>query len=209
MTTASTNTTATIEWCVVSRPIRGESTSGDLHVVSPWSEGVLLAVVDGLGHGEEATAAARAAVQILERYAGATVDSLVQQCHRAMQQTRGAVMTIVSVNARRNTAAVIGIGNVETMIFRANPEARPRRESVLLRGGVVGYKLPPLRVDTLPIAVGDVIVFATDGVRDDFADGLNTSEPLCQLVEKIIAEKFRGTDDGLVLACKFLGNHEA
>ena len=63
-----------VEWGVAARPIAGEAVSGDLHLVKPFDHGVLLAAVDGVGHGDEATSAARAAVGILEghgRAAGA------------------------------------------------------------------------------------------------------------------------------------------
>lgn len=194
-----------IEWSVASRALPGESVSGDLHSVVPWSDGVGIAVIDGLGHGTEATAAARAAVMVLEQHPGLPVATLVQHCHRALLRTRGAVMTIVSLNTRDNTLTVLGIGNVETVLFRADPRARPKHESVLLRGGVVGYQLPPLQTSVLPIATGDIVVFATDGVRADFSDLLNSTDSPQQLVDKIMAQKFRGTDDGLVLACKYVG----
>jgi hypothetical protein len=194
-----------IEWSVASRALPGQAVSGDLHAVVSSGNGAVVAVVDGLGHGDEATAAARAAVDVLERHPGEAVVALVQHCHQALLRTRGVVMTIVAFRTESDTVEAIGIGNVETMIFRADPQARPQRESVLLRGGVVGYQLPRLYASVLPIAAGDLVVFTTDGVREDFAELLNPAEPLPQLVDRIINQKFRGTDDGLVLACKYLG----
>jgi len=32
----------------------GQAVSGDMHLVRPFEDGVLVALVDGLGHGEEA-----------------------------------------------------------------------------------------------------------------------------------------------------------
>jgi negative regulator of sigma-B (phosphoserine phosphatase) len=194
-----------VEWSVASRALPGQSVSGDLHIVQSFEHGVLLAVVDGLGHGDEATAAARTAVNELAAHAHENVITLVQRCHRALQQTRGAVMTLVSVNTQDNTAAMLGVGNVETALLRANPQGTRPRESVLLRGGVVGYQLPALHASLVPFAPGDLVVFATDGVREDFADLLTPSDPPADLVDRIMARKFRGTDDGLVLACKYLG----
>jgi phosphoserine phosphatase RsbX len=194
-----------IEWSVASRAIPGQAVSGDLHVVKAWEHGVLIGVVDGLGHGDEATAAARIATAVLEQYAGEDVVPLVQHCHRALQRTRGVVMTVVSLNTRDETATTLGIGNVETVIHRADPQARPQHESVLLRGGVVGYQLPALQASVTPIAAGDVVVFGTDGVREDFSDLINPAEPPARIVDRIMAKKFRGTDDGLVLACKYTG----
>jgi serine phosphatase RsbU (regulator of sigma subunit) len=205
MTSAPAQRPQVIEWSVASRALPGQAVSGDLHVVAPCSEGVLLAVIDGLGHGEEATAAARRAAAVLERHVGEPVITLVQHCHRALQQTRGVVMTVVAVNAADETLTALGIGNVETVICRANPHARPPRESVLLRGGVVGYQLPALHASVLAVAAGDLVVFATDGVREDFSDLINPGDRPAQIVEKIMSQKFRGTDDGLVLACKYTG----
>jgi len=59
-----------IEWSVASRARPGEAVSGDLHVVVPTRDGALLGVIDGLGHGEEATAAARMAAIVLEQQYG-------------------------------------------------------------------------------------------------------------------------------------------
>lgn len=209
MTATTLNRTSPVEWSIAARPLPGQPVSGDLHVVAPWAGGVLIGVVDGLGHGEEATVAARVAVDVLEQHAGEPVISLLQHCHRALRQTRGAVMTLMSVDAREETMTAIGVGNVETMLRRANPRDCPQRDSVLLRNGVVGYQLPELHSAVLPIAVGDTVVFATDGVRADFGDLVNLFDSLPQLVGKIITEKFRGTDDGLVLAFKYIGTDEA
>jgi negative regulator of sigma-B (phosphoserine phosphatase) len=194
-----------VEWSVASKALPGQVVSGDLHLVSTWKHGVLIAVVDGLGHGDEATLAARTAINVLAEHPGETVVALAQRCHRALQQTRGVVMTLVAIDPENETADMLGIGNVETVLVRGDPAAKPRRESVLLRGGVVGYQLPQLHSSVVPLGRGDIIVFATDGVREDFGDQLETSEPVAQMVDRVMAQKFRGTDDGLVLACKYLG----
>jgi serine phosphatase RsbU (regulator of sigma subunit) len=205
MSATAVNREQCVEWSVASRAIPGQAVSGDLHVVSAFPHGVLLGVVDGLGHGDEATAAARTAVNVLAENAGESVITLVHRCHRALQHTRGAVMTLVSINASDGTATMLGVGNVEAALLRANPQGGCARESVLLRGGVVGYQLPALHASFVPFAPGDVMVFATDGVREDFAELLNLNDPPAELVDRIMARKFRGTDDGLVLACKYLG----
>lgn len=197
--------TASIEWSVAARALPGQASSGDLHVVTAFDGGVLVGVVDGLGHGDEATVAARLAADTLAEHASESLPSMVQHCHRALRQTRGAVMTLVSIEPAEARAMVLGVGNVEAMLWRANPRVQPRRHTALLRGGVVGYQLPALQTCVWPIAVDDVVVFATDGLREDFGDVVNPAEPVVQIAERTLAQKFRGTDDGLVLALKYLG----
>ena len=205
MSATATQRQPAVEWSVASRALPGQTVSGDLHDIAPWSEGVLAGVVDGLGHGDEAIAAARIAVAVLEQHAGEPVIALVEHCHRALQRTRGVVMSVVILNTREESLTALGVGNVETVICRAEGNGPARRESVLLRNGVVGYNLPALQASTIPVSAGDMIVFATDGVREDFADLVNRTEALQRLSTRILDQKFRGTDDGLVLACKYLG----
>lgn len=205
MNVAASNRTSVLDWSVVSRAAPGQQVSGDLHVVAPCANGVLVGVVDGLGHGDEATIAARVAVDVLEQRADEPVLSLVQHCHRALRQTRGVVMTLVAIDTREETMSLIGIGNVETLILRANPRITPRHTHVLLRGGVVGYQLPALQIEVLPIAPGDAVVFCTDGVREDFGDIVRIEDTPAKIAEQVMARKFRGHDDGLVLAFKYLG----
>ncbi len=200
--------TSCLEWSMATRSAPGQSVSGDRHVVLPTGGGALVAVIDGLGHGEEAMAAAQVAAGELARAAEASVTELVRRCHEALRETRGVVMTLAAIDWREESLIAIGVGNVETVRLRSNPRIQPGRESVLLRGGVVGYQLPPLQPTRLALAPGDVVVFGTDGVREDFAEVINLDEPIALAAERVMSRCFRGHDDALVLACRYLGHHE-
>jgi len=58
-----------IEWGVASRALPGQPASGDINVVKSFTDGVLIAALDGLGHGEEAATAAAVAAATLETHA--------------------------------------------------------------------------------------------------------------------------------------------
>src|SRR5881396_2299710 len=138
-----------IEWGVASRPLPGQEACGDLHLVKAVSGGVLLAVVDGLGHGNEASAAAQAALAILERYEEEPPNALFKRCHEALMQTRGVAMTMARLESRENRLTWLGVGTVEAVLLRAGGPATP---TVLLRNGIVGFHLPALRSNTVTIA---------------------------------------------------------
>ena len=131
-----------IEWGVAVQPLEGEAESGDQYVVQPFPKGVLVAAVDGLGHGPEAAAAARSAVAILKDYAHEPVISLLRRCHERLIRTRGVVMSLASFNALDSTMTWLGVGNVEGLLLRADVAANPPRENVLLRSGVVAANCP-------------------------------------------------------------------
>jgi negative regulator of sigma-B (phosphoserine phosphatase) len=194
-----------IEWGVASRAFRGEAQSGDLHVIAPFQDGVLAAAIDGLGHGPEAARAARSAADVLAGDPGLSVGRLVERCHAALRGTRGAVMTVAAFDVGRDRLTWTAIGNVEATLCRGAPDAAPARETVVPRGGVVGYQLPALREVSLPIVRGDVLILATDGVSHDFV-----LEPLAQIPAQHFADHLldrygKTTDDALVLVVRYLG----
>src|SRR5438128_10287518 len=88
---ASVDAPPVIDWGVATLALAGEMESGDLHLVKRVGRGTLVAAVDGLGHGAEAAAAARAAVAALDRYAEESLPPLVRRCHEALAGSRGAV----------------------------------------------------------------------------------------------------------------------
>ena len=94
------------------------------------------------------------------------------------------------------------------LLHHVRASAVPRSESVLLRGGLVGYRLPPLHPTHFSIAPRDVMILTTDGVRDGFAARLNLGEAIQPMAERVLREYFRGNDDALVLAVRYLGSSD-
>jgi len=195
-----------IDWAVAARALPGEERSGDLHLVEPFPEGVLVAAVDGLGHGEEAAQAAQTAVDSLIQYAHEPPLSLVRRCHERLMTTRGVAMSVASFARTSHTMSWLGVGNVEGSLFRGNRGSRPARESLLLRGGVVGYQLPRLLPSVVPVGPGDVLVFATDGIGGYPFDGLRITDQPARIAEDILARFARETDDALVLVARYRGD---
>ncbi len=77
MKTERANWSPVLEWGVAGQPFAGQAVSGDRHLVEPVPNGVLVAVVDGLGHGEEAAQAAQLAIATLQAYAHESVVALL------------------------------------------------------------------------------------------------------------------------------------
>lgn len=194
-----------VDWAVASSAHPAHAESGDRHVVASFASGVLLAAVDGLGHGEEAAAAARAAVALLEAHRCDPLVSLVERCHAALLATRGAVMTLASLSAPDRTLSWIGVGNVEGVVLRADPAVAPARQALLLRGGVVGYHLPPLHASVVPVSHGDTLVLATDGIRSDFGWRMRAEGSPQRMADRVLADHAKQQDDALVLVARFLG----
>jgi phosphoserine phosphatase RsbX len=191
---------------VASRAQGGGAVSGDLHMVRQLDRGVLVAVVDGLGHGHDAETAARLAIATLEAEPHREITGLVERCHSVLNRSRGVVMSIASLDAERQTITWLAVGNVEGVLIRSGA---PKREAILMRGGIVGHRLPSLRTTTLPLSVGDVLLFATDGIREGFAEGLRVDGPLQDIANRVLARHGRPDDDALVLVGRWRGPPKA
>jgi serine phosphatase RsbU (regulator of sigma subunit) len=197
-----------VEWGSAGQAFDGSSQgekSGDLHVVAPFPGGALVAVIDGLGHGPEAAAAARAARRVLANHASEPVLTLVERCHEDLRRTRGAVMSLASFDARNSTITSIAVGNVEVVLLRADAAANPPRETITPRGGIVGYQLPPLRPTVLSVYRDDTLIMATDGIRAGFTTGVVRMRRPQDIAASILADHGTGTDDALVLVVRYRG----
>ena len=196
--------TPIIESGIASLTMPGQFQSGDRHVVHSCPTGVMLAAIDGLGHGQEAATAADLAATILTNHAQESMIAIVKHCHAQLRETRGVVMSLAVINALEGDLTWLGIGNVGGVVVRAAVAANPRQESLLLRGGVVGNQLPSLYASIIPIMRGDTVILVTDGIRSNFADVVNVSDPPQLIADRILAECSKGSDDALVLVARYL-----
>ncbi|VVB90168.1 Stage II sporulation protein E (SpoIIE) [uncultured archaeon] len=193
-----------IEWGLATMPLQGQAVSGDSYIIKPFQKGILMAVVDGLGHGYEAAQASKIATATLDTYAHESIIPLVRRCHEALKGTRGVVMSIASFNLLDKTMTWLGVGNIEGILLRRDVNAVSSRKSLLLRGGFLGYQLPPLKESVIPVLAGDTLIFVTDGIRSGFEKVINLSNKPQQIADSIMAQFNRGTDDALVLVVRYI-----
>jgi serine phosphatase RsbU (regulator of sigma subunit) len=189
----------TLDWGVASVPFPGESESGDKCVVAAFDTGVLVAVIDALGHGPKAAHAAGVAVRALEGHACEKPGVLLHRCHEQMRDTRGAAISAASFEWPRRIMTWLGIGNVMGVLVRADPEVDTRVKRMVVHGGVVGYELPAARPLVVQVAPGDILILATDGVRSDFTEILPAAMNPQRLADRILKDYATRSDDALVL----------
>ena len=192
-----------LDWAVATRPMPGETVSGDHSVVVPQGDRVLMAVIDGLGHGPEAAAPARMAAETIHDNPGEPLDALVTLCHHELEGTRGAAMTISSVDLVASTLTWLGVGNVEAYIVRNDGVRTSIVEAALLAGGVVGFRLPQLRSQTVSLRPGDVLLMATDGVGHPLPERIHVGKPANVSAGIILETCARQSDDALVLVARY------
>ncbi len=194
-----------VEYGVAKFILPGQGESGDQHLVRCGGNGILIAAIDGIGHGEEAASAANAAVSILKAGADEPVISLVQRCHEGLRATRGVVLSLATIEPEHGMMTWLGVGNVQGVLMRAGSKKGASQEVLLLRAGVVGSQLPALQAAVIPVAKGDTLVFVTDGIGGEFAEGLSALESPQRMADRILKQHCRGKDDALALVVRLTG----
>jgi hypothetical protein len=194
-----------VEYGVATFVLSGQGESGDHHLVCCSRNGILIAAIDGLGHGEEAANASKAAAAFLRSSADEPIISLVERCHEKLRATRGVVMSLAFIDSAHGMMTWLGVGNVQGVLVHANRTKANAKEGLLLRAGVVGSQLPPLQTTVLPVAREDMLFFVTDGIRNGFAETLTALENPQRAADRILQRYRSGNDDALVLVVRLTG----
>jgi phosphoserine phosphatase RsbX len=204
MTALELVSTPPIEWAAAGRALPGEAETGDLHVVEPFPGGVLVALIDGLGHGPPAAVASLLAADVLKASPQESPVELARRCHEALRHSRGAVMSLASIDGTRGVMTWVGAGNVEGVLIR-RADGGATRQHLQLRGAVLGANLGRMAPQVVDMSPGDLVVMTTDGVRGDFGSTVPIGWGPDLVADDILRRHARDTDDALVLVVRFVG----
>lgn len=194
-----------VDWHVASRGYGGKRETGDAFAVVPRSGGVLVAVVDGLGHGVGAAEAGQAAASAVSEAADEPLSNVLAHADEALRETRGAALALAAIDTRVGALSWMSVGNVEGVLWAADEAGGSRRARIRQRSGLVGFRVPAIRPRTLPITPGDLLVVGTDGVDAGFARACPSGAP-ARIAEELLARFGKPSDDALLLAARYRGS---
>jgi hypothetical protein len=160
---------------------------------------LIVGVVDGLGHGGPAREASRVAVDTVRRSSHLGLDRIVEECHAALRDTRGAVMAVARVDDTGQSLRAAVVGDVSLLVDGPGTHRHVLSRPFLL--GARGTK-PKIVVETASLATRDVVILFTDGIstRADLQADLELLREHPIVIAQQIVERFaRDNDDALVL----------
>lgn len=171
----------------LSRPRVGEIQNGDHSMVRhDDQERMLLAVIDGLGHGPGAAEVSRRSAEYLGT---ASLDQeahvLMEQLHYELQGTRGVAATLCVLDS--GTISACAVGNVECRTVRM-------RLPLVFSAGILGGRVRKFRACSAPLVAGARLVMFSDGIssRIQVSDfGQLKPQPACE----VIMERYRREED--------------
>jgi phosphoserine phosphatase RsbX len=191
---------ARVDSAAVVRPKYGQAVSGDAAFVVTSGTGLLAAVIDVLGHGEEAHELALRMQEHLVANASGNVVNMLSRLHRTYRGSRGAAVGLCLIEPADGRLQYAGIGNT---VIRRFGESESRLVS---RDGIVGGMMRTPVEETMGLSDGDVIVMYTDGVRAHFDPAgclrLRTDTPYA-LAANIVHQFGKSHDDASCVVLRY------
>jgi anti-sigma regulatory factor (Ser/Thr protein kinase)/serine/threonine protein phosphatase PrpC len=194
---------AWVEFGAATRALRNARENGDAFLVRQWAGNALIAVIDGLGHGQYARTAALAARCYVEQHFDRPLPDLFRGADRACRATRGVVMSLARFEYQnRENVTVASLGNISVRVFDSR-----KQTAALARRGVVGLSsLSPL-VTVCPWTPESILIMHSDGVGSrwnwqDFA-GLG-EQSADRIARELLAKLGKHEDDATVLVARGL-----
>jgi negative regulator of sigma-B (phosphoserine phosphatase) len=179
-----------------SRPHPREAVNGDRIHLEQQGTIHRIAVIDGLGHGPDAAAAAARAVDTLAAIPDADVLSSIRACHEALKGTRGAALSVIRIDLDAGRMTFAGIGNVEGVLVS------PGRKYLLMpQRGIAGAVAPRIRVEEANLPDSFMIMMCTDGIRSGARSDLRFGPIISAeaLANELLMAWGRDADDAAVV----------
>ncbi len=188
------------------RSLLPQEPSGDAFDAIDDASFLTVVIVDGVGHGPLAHAAARAAVESIRaslgRTPGADLCGVLRECHLALRGTPGAAVGLCRFDPERGNASYVGVGNTSFLRY-------PNRSGTgVSLPGIVGFRMRTLRTFDTELVGGDLYVFHTDGVSRSLDPSAYARMPLQFAAKQALGEHGKLTDDAAVFMLRFRANSE-
>lgn len=183
----------------LTRPIAGETVSGDGYAIREVDGRRQVMLCDGLGHGPLAAASSHAMVAAFQDAPADGPAAVLGHAHRAVSHSRGAVAAVVQMDPDGQVTCA-SVGNIAGWVVDATG-----RRGMAAQPGIVGDRQRrTIREYRHPLAGDAVVVLHTDGVTDrwDLAEypGLLRRGPLVVAATLLRDAASRRDDAGVLVA---------
>ncbi len=186
-----------IQTSVYSRPKPGFKSNGDAYFIKRYEDSAIVAVVDGIGHGDKASEASRIALKVIEDKFRDELEEVVLTIHRRLHGSRGCVIGIVRMN-KEGKIEYLGVGNIRTQIY--TPEMYKRLVSF---DGLLGSNIRTLRTDRLTLSRPCLVVLHSDGVASfNFEDKRIVYRPVMEVIKESFEKYKKSSDDATLLIAR-------
>jgi len=188
---------------VVCLPLVPDEPCGDGWEVIRSENRTVILVIDGLGHGPEASKVQVEAIRVFRKNPAGEPVEILRNLHAALRNTRGGVAAIAAIDEERGRVTYTGAGNISGRIITGHVTNK-----MVSLSGTVGDQIRQFSEFSYPWVTEALLIMYSDGLtmQWDLEDypGLERKHPAL-IAGVLYRDHTRGTDDVTVLAVKLVG----
>ena len=190
----------TIAIGAISIPAPGEVVCGDGWSVCVDETRGAVMLADGLGHGPDASVAAKAALAVFEREPFGALAPMLREAHTELRTTRGAAVFVLTLDAEANTISSAGAGNVAARLVSGVTD-----KSLLSQHGTVGVEIRRVEEISTNWPPHALLIVHSDGIetrwsKDLLMPVLGRDPALVAAI--VLRDHCRGRDDATIVVLR-------
>jgi anti-sigma regulatory factor (Ser/Thr protein kinase) len=139
--------------------VAGETECGDTWSIAEDQGRVATLVIDGLGHGPLAAAAAHAGLAAFRENPLAPPADTLRELHRRLSPTRGAAAACAVLDPQSSRLVYAGVGNIGGVLLHDS-----ERKGLPSHNGTLGLSLPRSQQFEYPWPPNSVVIMHSDGL---------------------------------------------
>jgi hypothetical protein len=189
-----------IDFAQYNRPFLGERLSGDLPVIHDASNHVYFVLIDGLGHGEEASAMSAQISKELNRCWSLDPATIIADLNQRLTAGVGAAIGVLIVNKEKLTYRYSGLGNIKCKIIHES-----NHTNLTSTDGILGMRYRTTKTISGEFKAETLVLMSSDGVSG--LDSIENWNKLKRLTSTTITRRIVGNygtdlDDSSCVAVK-------
>lgn len=154
----------TIDHFILKRALLFSDTEcGDTGILEFYDDICFAALVDALGHGQNAFQIAQIAEKYLRSCYKNDLKTIMNGLHNCLKETRGAVAAICKLNTTTYQLSFVGVGNISARIIGSNSLR------LLSSDGILGYIISTPKERVYQLNPKDTIILHSDGISEHFS----------------------------------------
>lgn len=177
----------------------GEQVSGDGWGVAVHDCRADVVLVDGLGHGPDAAAAATAALTVFDPQRGGSPGQYIERAHAALRGTRGAAIGAYRIDGGTQRIRFAGAGNILGRVISGIAD-----RTLVSQNGTAGIQMRSVQEQELDWPAHALVILHSDGIQSRWQlDDATVLQRDPAIVAAFVLWKFaRGRDDATVVVIR-------
>ena len=144
----------------VTVPYKGERFCGDAWAYHRSAQRMMVLLVDGLGHGWEASDAAQEAVRVFHNHVERSPREILSYMHDALKKTRGAAAGISEIRPLDGVVTYAGVGNTVAVVL-----GEKASRSLVSHNGTLGIASPRIHEFRVEWPSDAILIMHSDGLQ--------------------------------------------